>query len=90
MVRNLAPAILGETNPAEQALPTQLPGRLGWAGDSPRDKPRADPHTAAGARTGVSALRGPPATKADLFLCAEYGRQLGGESPLSSLMVAKD
>jgi hypothetical protein len=25
-----------------------------------------------------------------LFLCAEYERQLGGESPLSSLMTAKD
>jgi hypothetical protein len=24
------------------------------------------------------------------WLCAEHDRQLGGESPLSSLMVAKD
>jgi hypothetical protein len=27
---------------------------------------------------------------AGLFLCAEHDRQLGGGSPLSSLMVAKD
>jgi hypothetical protein len=27
---------------------------------------------------------------APFFLCAEYERQLGGGSPLSSLMVAKD
>jgi hypothetical protein len=28
--------------------------------------------------------------RATRWLCAEHDRQLGGESPLSSLMVAKD
>ena len=31
-----------------------------------------------------------PAASAGPFLCAEHDRQLGGGSPLSSLMVAKD
>jgi hypothetical protein len=31
-----------------------------------------------------------PRSSAGLFQCAEHDRQLGGESPPSSLMVAKD
>jgi hypothetical protein len=31
-----------------------------------------------------------PAEGRTRWLCAEHDRQLGGESPLSSLMVAKD
>jgi len=33
---------------------------------------------------------GPSFYGGPFFLCAEYERQLGGGSPLSSLMVAKD
>jgi hypothetical protein len=32
----------------------------------------------------------PPAPRRTCFLCAEHDRQLGCESPLSSLMTAKD
>jgi hypothetical protein len=31
-----------------------------------------------------------PRDGAGFFMCAEHDRQLGGASPLSSLMVAKD
>ena len=32
----------------------------------------------------------PPPVWRGFFMCAGHARQLGGESPLSSLMVAKD
>ena len=55
-----------------------------------KDRPRSIQRTAVYGPVCTVVWEGEAARPTPIPMCAEHDRQLGGESPLSSLMVAKD